>query len=326
VAVVVVTDHDFDDLDREREILGAAGHQLVYKGNVSAPEDVRARVQGADAVLNCYTPVPAEVVAVLEGCRIIARYGIGIDTVDLEAATARGILVTNVPDYCIDEVSDHALALILALARGVVRLDRGVRQGSWDVGEAPPMHRLRGRTLGLVGFGHIARALAVKAASIGFKVAAADPYVADDAIRAAGVTPRSLDELVAGADVLSVHAPLTPETRHLIGREAFARMRPGTILVNTSRGPLVDREALLEALESGRLGGAGVDVLEVEPPDPADPLLRHPRVVITPHVAYKSEESVAELQRKAAEQVVIALAGDTPPYAVNAEAIAAGGR
>jgi D-3-phosphoglycerate dehydrogenase len=322
---VVVTDHVFADLDTERELLGAAGHELVFEGNVTAPDDVRARVAGADAVLNCYTAMPREVIEALDGCRIIARYGIGIDTIDLAEASARRILVTNVPDYCIDEVSDHALALILALARGVARLDRSVRGGSWSSADAPPIHRLRGRVLGLVGFGRIARALAVKAAAVGFTVVASDPYVPDELVRAAGVEPRSLEDLFAEADVLSIHAPLTEGTRHLLGADAIARMKPGAIVVNTSRGPLVDRAALLEALESGRLGGAGLDVLETEPPDPADPVLTHPNVVVTPHTAFMSIESVAELRRKAAEQVVIALAGDTPPYAVNAEAVAAAG-
>jgi D-3-phosphoglycerate dehydrogenase len=325
VGRVVVTDHVFADLDTERDLLGAAGHELVFEGNVTAPGDVRARVAGADAVLNCYTAMPREVIEALDGCRIIARYGIGIDTIDLDAATARGILVTNVPDYCIDEVSDHALALILALTRGVARLDRSVRGGSWSTADAPPIHRMRGRVLGLVGFGRIARALAVKAAAIGFRVVASDPYVVDELVREAGVEPRSLEDLFAEADVLSIHAPLTEGTRHLIGADAIARMKPGAIVVNTSRGPLVDRAALLEALESGRLGGAGLDVLETEPPDPGDPLLTHPNVVVTPHAAFMSIESVAELRRKAAEQVVIALAGDTPPYAVNAGAVAAGG-
>jgi D-3-phosphoglycerate dehydrogenase len=318
---VVVTDHDFPDLSQERELLGAAGHELVYEGSVSAPDAVRERVAGADAVLNCYSPMPGQVIEALEGCRIIARYGIGVDTIDLDAATARGILVTNVPDYCVDEVSDHALALILAVARGVAMLDRSIRGGSWNTADAPPIHRLRGRTLGLVGFGRIARALAGKAAALGFRVVASDPYVPDDRVRDAGVEPRSLEDLVAESDVVSIHTPLTDQTRHLLGRAEFDRMKPGAIVVNTSRGPVLDPTALLAALDSGRVGGAGLDVLESEPPDSRDPLLGHPNVVLTPHVAYKSEESVAELQRKAAEQVVTALAGGTPVYAVNAAAL-----
>jgi D-3-phosphoglycerate dehydrogenase / 2-oxoglutarate reductase len=321
MALVAVTDHVFPDLDQERALLSAAGHELRFEENATAADEVKRAVAGADAVLNCYAPMPADVIATLHGCVVIARYGIGIDTIDIDQATAKGILVTNVPDYCIDEVSDHALALILSLARGVTRLDRSVRAGSWTPSDARPLHRLRGRTLGLVGFGRIARALAAKAAPLGLRVVATDPFVPDDAVRQAGVEPTSLEDLLAVADAVSVHAPLTPESHHLIGAAELARLKPGAILVNTSRGPLIDLEALREALTEGRLGGAGLDVLESEPPAPDDPLLERDDVIVTPHAAFYSEESVAELQRKAVEQVIEALAGRTPPYAVNAEAL-----
>lgn len=321
MALVTVTDHVFADLEAERAILAAAGHELRYEGDARTSDEVAAAVAGSDAVLNCYAPMPAEVIDVLAGCRIIARYGIGLDTVDLPAASARGILVTNVPDYCIDEVSDHALALLLALARGVARLDRHVRGGAWDPKEARPLHRLRGRTLGLVGFGRIARRLAEKASAIGLQVIASDPYLSADDIRGGGAEPRTFDELLGEADIVSLHAPLTAETRHVIDATAVARMRPGAILINTSRGPLVDTEAVLDGLKSGRLAGAGLDVLESEPPELDAPLRRRPDVVVTPHAAFYSEESMTELQRKAAEQVVIALAGEIPPYAVNADAV-----
>jgi D-3-phosphoglycerate dehydrogenase len=322
VGVVVVTDHVFADLDAERRILAAAGHELRFEADARAPEEIVAVAETADAVLNCYAPMPAEVIGALRACRIIARYGIGLDTIDIAAASERGILVTNVPDYCIDEVSDHALALILSLARGVARLDRAVRAGSWSPMVARPLHRLRGRTLGLVGFGRIAGRLAEKAAAIGFQVRATDPYVPDDVMTAAGVEPADLEGVLSGSDVVSVHVPLTEESRHLIGAPEIGMMRPGSILVNTSRGPLVDARAVLEALEAGHLGGAGLDVLETEPPDPGEPLLAREDVVITPHAAFYSEESMAEQQRKAAEQVVAALAGEMPVYAVNADAVA----
>jgi D-3-phosphoglycerate dehydrogenase len=325
MALVAVTDHVFPDLDQERALLGAAGHELRFVRNASTVDEVREVVAGADAVLNCYAPMPAAVIRNLEGCVVIARYGIGIDTIDLDVATELGIVVTNVPDYCIDEVSDHALALILSLARGVTLLDRRVRAGSWTPSDARPLHRLRGRTLGLVGFGRIARALAAKAAGLGYRIVTADPFVPDDAIREAGAEPRSLDELLADSDVISIHAPLTPESTHLIGASQFARMKSGAILVNTSRGPLVDLDALRDALASGTLGGAGLDVLESEPPAADDPLLHRDDVIVTPHAAFYSEESLAELQRKAAEQVVDALAGRVPPYAVNAEALGRAG-
>jgi D-3-phosphoglycerate dehydrogenase len=324
MAVVAVTDHVFPDLEQEREILGARGHELRFEANATSPDEVAAAVAGADAVLNCYAKMPGDVIRGLAGCRIIARYGIGLDTVDMDAANEMGIVVTNVPDYCIDEVSDHALSLALSLARGVVLLDRRVRAGSWTPTDARPLHRLRGRTFGLVGFGRIARALAVKAAAIGYQIVATDPYVPDDAIREAGAEPVTFDDLLARADVVSLHVPLTDESHHLIDAASLAAMKPGAILVNTSRGPLVDTDALRASLASGHLGGAALDVLEHEPPSSEDPLVQRDDVVITPHAGFYSEESLRELQRKAVEQVVAALAGERPVYAVNADAVGFG--
>lgn len=325
MGLVAVTDHVFPDLDQERALLANAGHELRFVSNATTEVEVRHAVAGADAVLNCYAPMPAEVIRELEGCVVIARYGIGLDTIAIDEATAKGILVTNVPDYCIDEVSDHALALILSLLRRVTLLDRRVRSGSWSASDARPLHRLRGRTIGLVGFGRIARALATKVAPLGLRVVASDPYVPDKAVLEAGAEPMSLEDLLGVADVVSLHAPLTADSRNLIGAPELALMKPDAVLVNTSRGGLIDSEALRAALGEGRLGGAGLDVLEVEPPSPDDALLGRDDVVLTPHAGFYSEESVRELQRKAAEQVVEALAGRTPPYAVNADALSARG-
>jgi D-3-phosphoglycerate dehydrogenase / 2-oxoglutarate reductase len=318
MAVVAVTDHVFPDLDQERAMFADAGHELRYEGNATTPEEVAVAVREADGVLNCYTPIPPDVTRSLDRCRIIARYGIGLDTIDLAAATEAGIIVTNVPDYCIDEVSDHALALILALGRGVVRLDRRVHEGAWSPMDAAPLHRLRGRTLGLVGFGRIARTLAAKASAVGFRIVAFDPFVSREEIESTGAGPCDLETLLSGSDVVSLHAPLTSDTHHLIGDEELAALPQGALLVNTSRGPLVDLAALRDSLSSGHLGGAALDVLESEPPAPDDPLLSRPEVIVTPHAAFYSVESMAELQRKAAEQVLEALAGRVPPYAVNA--------
>jgi D-3-phosphoglycerate dehydrogenase / 2-oxoglutarate reductase len=320
MALVAITDHVFPDLDQERALLDAAGHTLRFEANATTPDEVAAAVEEADAVLNCYAPMPAEVIRTLRHCVVVARYGIGLDTIDLDVATEKGIIVTNVPDYCIDEVSDHALALILSLARGVALLDRRVRAGSWTPSDARPMHRLRGSTAGIVGFGRIARALAAKLAPLGSRVVTFDPFVPADAVLEAGAEPMTLEELLRGADVVSIHAPLTEETVHMIGAAELALMKPTAILVNTSRGPLIDLDALREALDEGRLRGAGLDVLETEPPPSDDPLLHRDDVVITPHAAFYSEESVKELQRKAVEQVIEALAGRIPPYAVNAAA------
>lgn len=321
MALVAVTDHVFPNLDQERELLAAAGHELRFEANAVGPDEVAKAVDGADAILNCYAPIPSDVTRALQGCRIIARYGIGLDTIDVAAATETGILVANVPDYCIDEVSDHALALILSFCRGVVRLDRAVRDGSWSTTDAAPLHRLRGRTLGLVGFGRIARALAEKASALGLRVVAHDPFVPDEAITAAGVEPVDRATLLGSAHVVSLHLPLTDDTRHLVGQAELASMRDGAVLVNTSRGGLVDLDALRSALDAGRLGGAALDVLEAEPPAPDDPLLSRDDVIVTPHAGFYSEESVAELQRKATEQVIAALAGRVPPYAINAAAL-----
>lgn len=318
MALVVVTDHVFPNLDQERAMLAAAGHELRYDGNATTPDALAEALRGADAVLNCYTPIPTEVTRSLGGCRIIARYGIGLDTIDVAAATEVGIVVTNVPDYCIDEVSDHALALIMALGRGVVRLDRRVHLGSWSPVDAAPLHRLRGRVLGLVGFGRIARTLAAKASAIGFRILAFDPFLPDGTITDGGAEPCDLETLLARSDVISLHAPLTDETHHMIGADELVVVPDGAVLVNTSRGGLVDLDALREALASGHLGGVALDVLETEPPEPDDPLLSRDDVIITPHAAFYSVESMAELQRKAAEQVLDVLAGRVPPYAVNA--------
>ena len=269
-------------------------------------------------MLNCYAPIPSDLTRELAGCRIIARYGIGLDTIDVPAATEAGIVVTNVPDYCIDEVSDHALALILALARGVVRLDRRVHMGSWSPMDAAPLHRIRGRTLGLVGFGRIARTLATKAAAVGFRVVASDPFLADDDIAAAGAEPITFDRLLAGADVISLHAPLTEDdpSPDRSGRALGDVRRCGDrehVAWGAGRPRCAARCPRLRHDRRGRPRRA-----RAEPPAPDDPLLARPDVIVTPHAAFYSEESMIELQRKAVQQVIEVLAGRVPPYAVNA--------
>jgi D-3-phosphoglycerate dehydrogenase len=322
MSVVVVADHVFPDLETERELLEAAGHELRHDANARRPDEVIRAAAGADAVLLSYAEMTAEVIEALPDCRIIARYGVGVDTIDVEAASRHGVLVSNVPDYCVDEVSDHTLALALALLRGVNRFDRAVREGRWAPSDAGPLYRMRGKAFGLVGYGRIARAVGARAGAFGFRILATDAYLTDVAIREAGADPRSLADLLAESDVVSLHLPLTAESRHLIGAEQLARMRPGAVLVNTARGPLVDGAALEAALDASRLAGAALDVLELEPPAAGTTLTQRTDVVVTPHAAFYSEESLAELRRKAVEQVVTALAGGTPPYAVNAAALA----
>ncbi len=313
---VVITDHVFASLDIEREALGPIGATIVPL-QASAEEDLVDAVPGADALLVCYAPITARVIERMPRCRIIARYGIGVDNVDLDAAAARGIAVTNVPDYCVDEVSDHALALLLAGARRVVTLAAGVRAGRWEAKDAVPIRRLRGQTLGLVGFGKIPRRLADKVHPLGIAVIAFDPYVDAGTMSGHGARKVPLDTLLAESDFVSVHAPLVPDTRGLIGEAELRKMKPTAYLINTARGPLVQDPALVRALRERWIAGAALDVTDHEPLAADHPLRRLDNVILTPHVAFYSEESVRELQRKAAEEVVRVLSGQTPRSPVN---------
>ena len=313
---VLVTDHVFPNLDPENAVLEGIG-TLREAGSVKDAELLEL-ARDADAVLNCYRPLSADIVEAMKNCRIIARYGIGVDTIPLEVATSRGIQVTNVPDYCIEEVADHGLALILAFTRGIIRGLDQTRGSGWNVKLLRPLHRQRGQTLGLVGFGRIARALAHRATALGYEIIVSDPFLSDEAVRTRGARAVDLDTLFKESDVVSLHAPLTSKTRHMVNAERLATMRPGAMLVNTSRGGLVDYEAVVTALRGGTLGGAGLDVLETEPPAACSaPIGEVPNLVVTPHLAFYSEQALVELQRKAAEQIRAVLEGRAPDYPVN---------
>ena len=317
---VVFTDHTFDDLDVERDILAAVDAEVVDLEGADGP--LPELVAGADAVLVMFDRIDAEALDAVPDCRIVARTGIGLDNIDVEAATERGIYVTNVPDYCIPEVSDHALALVLALSRKVVEYDAQVTAGGWDVSAGRPMHRLSAQTLGLVAFGNIARAVCQKAQAFGMEVLAHDPFVDDDEIRAGGAEPADeLDDLLARSDVVSVHTPLTPETEGILDADAFSTMKDSAFVLNVARGGIVDEDALVQALDDGEIAGAGLDVLAEEPPEPDSPLLGHDDVVLTPHSAWHSVESVRELREKAARGVRDTLAGEVPGYLVNRELV-----
>jgi D-3-phosphoglycerate dehydrogenase len=318
--IVAITDYVFPSLDPERAVLEPLGVQLRPQ-QCRSEDEIIALAQEADAILNCYAKMTARVIKELKRCRIIARYGIGVDNVDLPAATKAGILVTNVPDYCIDEVSDHALALLLTLARRTAAADAAVKAGAWDVVAHADIRRLRGQTLGLLGFGKIAKALASKVQPLGMKVLVYDPYLAPELISLHKVEAASLDRLLAETDAISVHVPLSPETRNLIGQRELAHMKPTAFLINTSRGGIVDEQALAVALKEGRLGGAALDVLSTEPPPPDHPLRQAPNIILTPHLAFYSRESVIELQTKAAGEVARALKGEPPRSPVNPEVL-----
>ncbi len=239
---------------------------------------------------------------------------------DLAAATAAGIVVTKVPDYCIDEVSDHAVALLLALARKIPSSNAQVHAGRWEMKAVVPIHRLRGRVLGLVGFGRIPQLVAPKAKAFGLRVIVYDPFVQADVLARERVDQVDFEELLAQSDYVSIHTPLLHETRNLFSTDAFSRMKPGSYLINTARGPIVDEHALAKALDGGQLAGAALDVMPQEPPT-ASPLLGRENVIITPHTSFYSEESLLELQRKASEEVVAVLTGKRPRNPVNPEAL-----
>jgi D-3-phosphoglycerate dehydrogenase len=314
---VVFTDHTFDDLDIERAILDDVDAELVDAETRDDPlETVLADVD-PDGVIVMYADADADLLDLMPNCRVVSRTGIGFDNVDLDAATERGVYVTNVPDYCIPEVSDHTIALLLALARKVVDYNDRVKAGAWDVTAGRTMRRLDGGTLGLIAYGDIARAVGEKARALGMDVLAHDPYLDEDDVAEDVTLVDDRTDLLAESDAVSIHAPLTPATEGLIGPDELARMKETAFLLNTARGGIVDEDALADAIRVGEIAGAGLDVLAAEPPDDDSPLLDLDEVILTPHAAYNSAESVVELREKAARNVAAALADEVPPYVVN---------
>ena len=311
--VVAVADSPFPSLDPVEKALRPLGARLSLSAS-SAPPDILAVARDADALLVCYAKLPGDLIRELTRCKVIGRTGLGVDNIDHAAARERKITVTYVPDYCMDEVSDHAMALLLALARKVAYANSLVQGGRWEMAAVAPIHRLKDRTLGLVGFGNIPRALAPKAQAFGLRVLAHDPFVGRDVFASRRVEGVGLDELLATSDFVSVHAPLTPQTRGLIDASALAKMKPGAFIINTARGPLIDEKALIAALDSGRIGGAALDVLETEPPPKDSALIGRPNVVLTPHTAFYSVEALEELQIKCATDVARVLSGRAPVY------------
>lgn len=316
-AKVVITDYVWESLDVEMKTLASLADLVPLR--VKKPDEFLDEAASCDALLNTYAgPITAEVMARMPRCRIIARYGIGVDTIDLEAATRAGIIVTNNPTYCIEEVAEHTMALLLACARKVTVYDRLVRGGRWEVPPGKPMFRLHGRTLGLVGFGNIARQVAVRAAAFGMRILFADPFVKEDQPEGAA-TKAELDDLLRQSDFVSVHPPLTPQTRKMIGDAQFSKMKATAFLINCSRGPVVDTDALVRALDAKAIAGCALDTVDPEPlPDPHLLRGRH-NVIITPHVAWYSEQALVGLQAGAPNEVRRVLTGEWPVNVVNPE-------
>jgi D-3-phosphoglycerate dehydrogenase len=315
--VIAVTDTVFPTLDPAKAALAKLDPTFRMSKSVSA-DDILAVARDADAILVTYAKLTREILTQLTKCRAIGRFGLGVDNIDLPAAKEKGILVNYVPDYCIREVSDHAMALLLALIRKIPLSNRLVQGGRWEMPAVVPIRRIEGTVLGLVGFGNIPRLVAQKAKAFGIKVIAFDPFAKAEIFEAAGVKQTGFDMLLETADYVSVHAPLTPNTRGMMNAQVFAKMKKGAYLVNTARGPLIDEAALIAALDSGHLGGAGLDVVASEPLAKDSPLLGRDNVIISPHTAFYSIEALDELQSKCATDLARVLSGEKAIYPISA--------
>ncbi len=313
---ILVTDHPAPRTDIEAALLAPIGGRLVIAESGSE-EELLSLVGEADAILTCFRLVTPAVVRAGERLQAIGRYGVGVDNIAVDVATERGIVVTNVPVYCVDEVAEHAIALLLTLARRTAMYDASVRSGGWDLAIGIPMHRIAGSVLGVVGFGHIGRAVAHRGRGLGMRVLVADRSAHASDVAASGAELVDLDRLLLDSDAVSLHVPLTPDTRHLLDAHRIGRMKRGAFLINCARGAVVDLDALGAALADGRLAGAGLDVFDPERLPVDHPLMTLPTAVLTPHVAFYSEESIAELQRRATENIVAVLTGRPPASVVN---------
>jgi D-3-phosphoglycerate dehydrogenase len=317
---VAITDTVFPDWKPAEQALSALDVELV-RAETPEQDAILAVAQNAEAVFVTYAQITADVIAGLENCKVIGRFGIGTDNIDIEAATNAGIVVTYAPVYCLDEVSDHAMALLLSLARKIPFSTSMVSEGRWEMPAVVPIRRFKGRTLGLVGIGNIAQAIVGKAQAFGIKTIAADPYAPDEVFAKTNTEKVELDELYARSDYISVHAPLTPETENMFSTDAFSKMKSDALLINTSRGPLVDVDALVTALDAGEIGGAALDVLPQEPPAADHPLLGRDDVILTPHTGFYSEDALLDLQTTVATDVATVLGGGKPKYPVNPQVL-----
>ena len=314
---VLLTDYAWPDLDIERSILSEADAELIV-AEATEPAALEDLAQSADAIMTNWAKVPESVIAASPNCKIISRLGIGLDNIDVSAATARDIPVTNVPDYCLTEVAEHTLALVLGLGRNIGFYHYESKKGRYQLQAGPQLRRLEGQTIGLVGLGNIGSKVAEKAKALGFQV------IFNTRTRRDGETIAqwcTLDELLERSDYVSLHLPVTPESRRLLGRAQLAKMKPTAYLINTARGGLVDHAALAEALSAGRLAGAALDVQDPEPPDLSQPPYSDPRVIVTPHAAFVSTESLENLRSRTARQVADRLLGKRPENVVNPEVL-----
>jgi D-3-phosphoglycerate dehydrogenase len=312
---VVITDCDHGSIEEEKKEFTRIGAELIL-AQIKEEEDLIRICKDADGLLNQYSLLPRKVLEKLPKCKVIGRYGVGIDSVDLKAATDLGIIVANVPDYCVDEVADQALSMMLALIRKTVFFDQRVKSNEWDFRQGRPVQRIKGKTLGLIGSGRIGLEVAKRISAFGVRVMAFDPYLQKPP---EGIELKDFDTVLKESDFISIHCPLNESTRHLLGEKEFQKMKKKPLIINTSRGPIIDEMALTRALTKAQVSGAGLDVLEKEPPDPKNPLLKMENVIIAPHISFYSEESISELKRRTAENVSSVLLGKWPRSVVNQE-------
>ena len=318
---VLVTDYVWPSVEPERAVLAKVGAELVLAPDGS--EDTLASLAGdVDGILTCFEKVTDKVVRAAEKCVVIGRYGVGVDNIAVDTATELGIAVTYVPDYCVDEVSDHVMALLMAWNRRIVLFDNATKTKGWgSEGLAMRIMRLRGKTLGVVGFGRIGRAVCAKSLAFGFRVLASDPFLSADVVSQHGARLVDLPVLLRESDFVTLHSPLIPETRNMIGKRELAQMKPEAFLINAARGALIDEDALYDALTSGQIAGAGVDVLvDVDPPLDHR-LVQLNNVIVTPHTAFFSQEAVLELEERAAGEVARVFQGQMPDNLINTQVL-----
>ena len=315
--VIAFTENIFPTLDPAKAALEKLNPTYRMSKSTNA-DDILAVAKDADAILVTYAKLTRELISQLTKCKAIGRFGLGVDNIDLPACKEKGIAVNYVPDYCIREVSDHTMALLLSLIRKIPLSNKLVQGGRWEMPAVVPIRRIEGTVLGLVGLGHIPRLVAPKAQAFGIKVIAYDPFAKPEVFKSVGVESVDLDTLLKSSDYISVHAPLLPATRGMINTAAFAKMKKGVLIVNTARGPLIDEPALLAALDSGQVGGAGLDVVTTEPLAKDSALLGRDNVIITPHTGFYSIEALDELQSKCATDVASVLSGKKAVYPISA--------
>jgi len=312
---VVITDCDHGSIEEEKEELGKIGAELIL-AQVKEEGDLIRACKEADGIINQYSLLTRRVLENLPKCKVISRYGVGLDPVDLKAATDLGIIVANVPAYCMDEVSNQTISMLLGLMRKVVFFDQKVKSSQWDFRQGIPIHRTTGKAMGLIGCGKIGLEVAKKISAFGIRVITFDPYIEK---APEGIELTDFDTVLKESDFISIHCPLNESTRHLIGEREFKKMEKKPLLINTSRGPIIDEKALIQALKEGHISGAGLDVLEEEPPDSQNPLLKMENVILSPHIGFYSEESISELKRRTAKNVSEVLMGRRPGSIVNRE-------